>query len=309
MTRDTEMGKPVQGENNPWLAFRDFMVTAPTGPSTAQRIYDRQKSVLDVVKGEMDTLKSKGLSTADKAKLDLHYTSIRELETAMVGMGLAACSLPDARKAQIQAVSNVENEANYKAIGQMQMDVLALALACGHTRVGSLQWNNGAGGPTFKWDGLNHPYHHHAISHNSTTDVGSNTGVGGADYKQLLFEVDTWYAKQFRYLADKLNGYTEADGKTVLDNSALVWMNELSDGLEHNFMDMPYVIAGGCGGYLKTGQYVKLTKQANTKQLVDAPHNKLLTTLINGVGVLENGAPVTNFGAYGETGEFSELKA
>ncbi len=302
-------GKPVQGENNPWLAFRDFMVTAPTGPSTAQRIYDRQKSVLDVVKSEMDTLKTKGLSAADKAKLDLHYTSIRELEMAMVGMGLPACTLPTARTSEIQAVANVEAEANYKAIGQMQMDVLAIALACGNTRVASLQWNNGAGGPTFKWDGLNHPYHHHAISHNSTTDGGSNTGVGGADYKQLLFEIDTWYGKQFRYLCDKLSAYTEADGKTVLDNSAIVWMNELSDGLEHNFMDMPYVIAGSCGGYLKTGQYVKLTKQATTKQLVDAPHNKLLTTLINAVGVTENGAPVTNFGAYGDPGEYSELKA
>ncbi len=237
----TGPGQPVQGENNPWLAFQDFM-GVPAGPTSAEKTYNRQKSVLDLVKSEMDALKSKNLSTADKNKLDLHYTSIRDLEVAMVDMGLPACVLPDARKAQIQAMNGsnlVEDDANYKAIGQMQMDILALALACDHTRVATLQWNNGAGGPTFKWDGMTHQYHHHAISHNATTDAGSNTGVGGADYKQLLFEIDSWYAKQFRYLLDKLAAYSEADGKSVLDNSAVVWMNELSDGLEHNFMDMP----------------------------------------------------------------------
>ena len=50
-----------------------------------------------------------------------------------------------------------------------------------HTRVATLQWSNGASGPTFKWDGMNHAYHHHAISHNATTDAGSNTGIAGAD--------------------------------------------------------------------------------------------------------------------------------
>lgn len=303
---------PVQGENNPWVAFQDFMSAGMPNGNAAQKAYDRRISVLDLVKSDMDALKAKRLSQSDKNKLDLHYTSIREVEMAMQQTGLPACSLPDATRTELMGLnaSNVGSDANYKQVGRLQMDVLAIALACDHTRVATLQWNNGSSGPTFRWDGLNHPYHHHAISHNATTDAGSNTGIGGSDYKQLLFEIDTWYMQQYRYLLDKLAAYQEAGGTTVLDNSAVLYANELSDGLEHNFMDMPFLIAGSAGGYLKQGQYLKVTRQQNTKQSTDAPHNKLLTTLCNAVGVRNpDGSLLNDFGAFGEPGEFTELKA
>lgn len=305
--------QPVQGENNPWVAFQDFMSTgSPAGNDAAMKAYRRRMSVLDLVKEDMDRLKAKGLSQQDRAKLDLHYTSIREVEMVMQQSGLPACQLPDATRGELSGLTaaTVGDDANYRTVGRLQMDVLAIALACDATRVATLQWNNGAGGPTFKWDGLNHPYHHHAISHNATTDAGSNTGIGGSDYKTLLLEVDRWYMTQFKYLLDKLSGYTEAGGKTVLDNSAVLYANELSDGLEHNFMDMPFLIAGSAGGYLKQGQYLKVTRQSSTKQSTDAPHNKLLTTLANAVGVRnQDGSLLSNFGAFGEPGEFTELKA
>jgi hypothetical protein len=101
-----------------------------------------------------------------------------------------------------------------------------------------------------------------------------------------------------------MSAYTEG-GATLLDNSAVVWMNELSDGKAHDFRDLPYVIAGSCGGYLKQGQYIRLSGE-NTRGDTDAPHNKLLTTLMNAVGI-----PTTRFGSamFGEDGEFDALKA
>lgn len=302
--------QPVQGENNPWLAFQDFMGMAGADPAIVQRLTARRQSVLDLVKGDMDGLKTKRLSVADKAKLDLHLTSIRDLETTMTGNGVQACVLPAARKTEIQGLNpnTVGNDTEYKKVGQMQMDVLALALACDHTRVATLQWGDGSGGPIFNWDGMTNQYNHHKLSHGNTKDDDSGGAI--ADYKVRLSAIDTWHAQQFRYLCDKLAAYQEANGKTVLDNSAVVWMNELSDGLEHNFMDMPYVIAGSNGGYFKQGQYVKVTNQGNTKNDVDAPHNKLLTMFINGVGIRNpDGSLVNNFGAFGMPGEFASLKA
>jgi hypothetical protein len=92
----------------------------------------------------------------------------------------------------------------------------------------------------------------------------------------------------------------------VLDNTAVVMMNELSHGKDHDFRDLPVVIAGSCGGYFKQGEYIKVTAQADTRNDADAPHNKLLTTLCNAMGV-----PETHFGAadLGEDGEFDQLKA
>ncbi len=88
-------------------------------------------------------------------------------------------------------------------------------------------------------------------------------------------------------------------------------MNNLSQGKEHNFMDMPYVMFGSCGGYFRTGQYIKVTEQDDPKNDVDAPHNKLLTGIANAVGVTDDsGEPLAMFGdpAYAEPGEFDALK-
>lgn len=75
----------------------------------------------------------------------------------------------------------------------------------------------------------------------------------------MLHAIDLWHAKQFRYLMDNLSRYKDLQG-SVLDNSALVWLNELSDGKSHHYRDLPFVIAGSAGGYLKQGQFMNLSK-------------------------------------------------
>ena len=50
-------------------------------------------------------------------------------------------------------------------------------------------------------------------------------------------------------------------------------------------------MAGSCNGYFKQGEYIKVTEgdqwgdEDNTRNDNDAPHNKLLTTCANAVGV------------------------
>ncbi|MDD9937761.1 MAG: DUF1552 domain-containing protein [Myxococcales bacterium] len=295
--------QPVTGDNNPWLVYQDFMGVADAGDEAQDRVLTRRQSVLDLVRGEMQALQSQGLSRADYDKLEMHYTSIREIEQAAADAGLISCNLDAGVEAELQGLdpNTIANDSEFTTVGRLQMDVMALALACGHTRVATLQWGGGAGGPIFRWEGINHDYNHHKISHGSTTDSGGEGSLVG--YEQMLFDIDNWFAKQYVYLLDRLSAYSEGDG-TVLDNSAVVWANELSDGREHNFMDLPIIIAGGASGYLKTGEYIKVTAQQNTKNDQDAPHNKLLTTLANACGV-----PTDNFGTYGEPGQFDELLA
>ena len=47
--------------------------------------------------------------------------------------------------------TNVTRDSEYEKIGGMMMDVMALAMACDHNRVVTLQWGSGAGGPIFSW--------------------------------------------------------------------------------------------------------------------------------------------------------------
>ncbi len=304
-------GGPAVGENNPWLAYQDLMGLSSLDEGALMRLTARRESVLDLVEQDFSRLRSIDLSQQDRDKLDMHLTAIRDLETDMGDAGLIPCTLPAARGAEIEAAGAgaVDDDSMFKEIGMMQMDVLALALACGANRAATLMWGTEAGGPVFTWDGMSHQYNHHKLSHGNTADDCSGGAVDG--YLDMLFAIDRWYATQLAYLLDRLDGYTEGPG-TVLDNCSVVWMNNLSDGRAHDFRDMPYVMFGSCGGYFRTGEYIKVTAQDDTLNDSDAPHNKLLTTIANAVGVSDGaGGPLTNFGAdgFGEGGEFDMLKA
>jgi hypothetical protein len=305
-------GEPAPRQQNPWLVYQDFMSSGGDGTPMVDLVLKRRQSVLDAVKADFDSLKSnKRLSQADKAKLDLHFSTIRDVEGGMVSSGAIACALPAEAVTELKGINNakVKNDDQFRNIGRLQMDVLALALACGSTHVATLMWGSGEGGPVFSW--LGHDNEHHLISHR-VVDYGSDTPLSGAI--DQLHDIDKWYAGELKYLLDKLSAYTEADG-SLLDNSAVLWCNELSNGAVHHFQDLPFVIAGSAAGALKQGQYVKVTKNdlASGADKVtpgdDAPHNKLLTTLLNAVGATKDGKAYDNFGQFGDPGQYDQLLA
>jgi hypothetical protein len=289
-------GQPVTGENNPWLAYRDFMGMSAANPDAeqaAQRVGRRRESVLDVVRQDFEALKRQSLGKADRDKLDLHFSTIRDLETGMTGGGVS-CSLPAETQTELMAIdaNRVGDEVNYKQMGRLLLDVMAVALACDHTRVATIQWGNGAGGPIFRWDGMSHEVNHHKLSHGAfhddcfPGDEREKCQSEPPNWKDHLFAIDSWHAQRFGYLLDKLAAYTEPGG-TLLDNSAVVWANELSDGRAHHFANLPFVIAGGAGGYLKVGQHLDLTNGGDLYNFNGrgVPHNRLLVTFLNAMGI------------------------
>jgi hypothetical protein len=299
---------PVTPEGNPWLTYQDLMGLGGLDEAVKMQIATRRQSVLDLVEEEFKALKAKNLSQADAQKLEMHADSIRDLEIDMVGNGLIECALDPARAAEIEAIdpNSVLEDWQFKTIGLMQLDILAMAIACGATSVGSIQWASGSGGPIYKWDGMNHEFNHHKLSHGNTKDDNSGEEVAG--YLEMLTQIDRWHAEQYRHLLDRLSSYSEGDG-TVLDNSAVAWFNELSDGKAHSYLDLPVIIAGGAGGYLKQGHYIDLIG-GQDPWVQTHPHNRLLITLLNAVGCTDNGGPVTQFGRAGlEQGEYAELLA
>jgi Protein of unknown function (DUF1552) len=315
-------GKPVTSESNPRLAFQDLMGISPSQPVQRDLLGDRRKSVLDLVHADFDALKAKKLSRADQTKLDQHFSTIRDLELALMpGAAMPVVNgcqpLDAARASEIAAADQgvqIASDAQFKRVGRMQMDIIALALACDRNRVATLQWGSGAGGPTFKWDGMNHQYNHHKLSHGNTKDDDSGSAVAG--YEGMIAAIDKWFAGEFVYLLDRLKAYGEGDGKTLLDNSCVLWINELSDGKGHDFRDLPVLIAGSCGGAFKQGQYLNMSRHADALKVnfpdLDAPHNKLLTTIANVMGAKgAGGGRVTHFGdtRYGAAGEYTQLLA
>ncbi|WP_438024888.1 hypothetical protein [Sorangium sp. So ce233] len=66
----------------------------------------------------------------------------------------------------------------------------------------------------------------HKLSHGNTKDDDSGIVVDG--YEEMLYNIDRWFIGEYVYLHDRLAGYDEG-GTSVLDNSAVVFMNELSN--------------------------------------------------------------------------------
>lgn len=319
-------GDAVAAVNNPWNAYAEFMNLGgpkPSGSAAENLVSIRRKSVLDVVSQQFSELKNGPLSAADKNKLDAHFTKIRELEQQMTetvkSCGTDALS-ERARAYQLSGAASerrpkAEQENEYPAVADLQIDILALALACDFTRVATLQFDRGSGGPTFKWDGMAHEFNHHKLSHGKVRDdcFGEGTEDGCANvpgFENMLFEVDRWHQQKFARLLDNLDSYGEAEGKSVLDNSVIMYTNELSDGKAHSYMQLPYILAGSCGGVFKQDEYLLLGEEGRSGDSL-APHNKLLNTIVNAMGVESTWFGVAE-GAGGKTmqsGVFEQLLA
>src|SRR5690606_25409008 len=154
-----------------------------------------------------------------------HFSAIRDIETSMTasGIGCGDATLSERAQAYEGAEDFVEEESEYVAITDLQIDIMALALACDYTRVATLQFDRGSGGPTFRWDGMKHEYNHHKLSHGKVSDdcFGDSTAMGCADvpgYEDMLFDIDRWHQGKFARLLERLDAYTEANGSSVLDN-------------------------------------------------------------------------------------------
>jgi hypothetical protein len=310
-------GQAIAAVNNPWNAYASLVsLNTVTNQSdeARDRILLRRESVLDLVRTQFDRLRRLPLSSNDVQKLDMHFTAVREVEVQVSATGLA-CLDPDieARGTPFRGSATLAiEEAQYPAVADLQVDIFALALACDMTRVATLHFDRGSGGPTFRWDGMLHTYNHHKLSHGKVRDdcFGEST-AGGCDnvagFQDMLFDIDRWHQRKLARLLGLLDAYVEADGRTVLDNSAILYTNEMSDGKLHSFMDLPFIIAGSAGGRFRQKLYFPLGPEGQTDK--SAPHNRLLNTIMNVMGVQSDwfGLPEGMGGATMQGGVYDEL--
>jgi hypothetical protein len=265
--------QPVPPMESPYDAFdRVFAAATPApggAPSATDRLRARRKTVLDLVGEEITTVRRR-VGTEDRLKLDAHLTSVqdiaRRLATPVPGGGNAACVGPT-----VGARMDVAAPANMPAIGKLQMDIAASALACDLTRIVTLQWTYAESNQTFPWLGINE--FHHVMSHAGDSD---------ATAQENLTKINVWYAEQLAYFLGKLSSYVEGD-RTLLDNTAVLWCNEVGKGNNHAHRDLPFLIAGSCGGHFRTGRFVDYMAGGAAGR----PHNDLLVALAQAMGTTD----------------------
>lgn len=262
-------GQPLPGVADPQKVFDRLFknLQAPnTGPDPALVAqYARRRSILDSVKEEYTRLNAQ-IGASDRHRINNHLQSIREIELRLTALPeqttVAACVAPD----------RPGTDGDFVAKGRLQMDLMAMAIICGLTRVATIQWTRSTSNQTFPWLGLSTSDGHHSLTHD----------LKNADSRAKLVKIHTWYAEQFGYLLSKLDSVKEGD-RTVLDNSIVVWGNEINGS--HNRNNVPFVVAGSGGGYFRTGRFLKFT---------NGSHADLHVSCLNALGI-----PDTTFGEAG----------
>jgi hypothetical protein len=287
----------------------------PASPDTYK--VARGKSVIDIVRDDLSSLRRVPMSKSDQQKLDSWAELLHETSAAVS----AQCSTDTATKLGLtsQAVQGAAGGFNVdiSKVAPVMMNLAVLSAVCDANRVIFMKMP-----PNYIFKNLGLTVESHSLSHR----IGS-ANMGGpclSGVMDMLHEIDVFYAEQFAFLVKQLDSISEGDG-TLLDHAATVWFQEMSDGDSHNLNNLPILQAGSCGGYFKTGCAINVEggktdltvghsdddcKNGNTASNLDSvgtpadqatmPINKYFCNLMNAIGVK---ADDTGFPAKGGTQE------
>jgi hypothetical protein len=276
--------QPIYPESSPWRLFdRAFGggVGAPgEGAAASAEATAERRRLLEAVSLDLEAVKRR-VAASDRVKLDAHLAAVRELghslETGAGDASSSACRAPTIG----ERADFWKNDA-IPAMGRLQMDLVSMALACDLTRIATVQFGRAGSAHRFTWLGpefLTDPAlaatdqakGFHALAHKESEPSS----------RAKLVKIHTWYAGELAYFLDRLAAVREGSG-TLLDNTLVVWLNELGTGGDHRHDRTPWVLAGNVAGFFRTGRLVE------TK---DAPHNRLLLSIAHAMGV-----PLATFG-------------
>lgn len=249
-------------------------VPAPGGgaadPNAAlERLRRQNRSILDGVKANVDILKAK-LDGGDRAKLDQHLTSIRDIETRLTAAAAppptgTTCKVPPQPPA---LPYNRSQPNNMKTATELQTQMLVMAIACDLTRVATFSMCGGLSETTYPFApgvGSSGSIGHHELTHNGP--------------RPATWAVDEWQMTKIAELIAGLKNIPEG-GKTALDSTVVLAGSDSAAGWHHNEggwywgaaasfgepgmvhqpkgspLDWAFVLAGGTH-YFKHGTHVR----------------------------------------------------
>ncbi|MCL2447657.1 MAG: DUF1552 domain-containing protein [Polyangiaceae bacterium] len=296
------------------------------------------QSIIDLVRDDLTTLESFNMSQADHDKLEAWKALLTDTgagagaisaqctQTAANNLGATSANVQKASQGGLGGDILTSMVASSLDGADMYSVVAVLAAMCNYNPVIVLKYP-----PNYTYSGLGLTEESHSLSHRL-----DNAGMSGSCYPDavnLLLKLDNWYATKFYNLINMLNGIANPDGSSLLDSSATVWFNEMSDGNAHNLNNLPIIHAGSLNGYFKVGQAINVdpanyektgenqgqsyaqclpdgggNQMANgvnqgtgtTSTIADAPINKYFMNIMNAMGV--KGDATTGFPSANGTG-------
>lgn len=258
---------PNPPRQDPYVAFQQLFASRTGTQAERERVFNRRQNILDAVNGDLRALNGR-IARADQQRLDAHAQALSELQ-ATLRNSAGMCTFP------AQPPQKMTSDPMWRPWAtDRQIELLASSLACGLTRVASLQFrvgeNDGGANGIYSW--LGQTSEHHLATHDSSQPA-----------QDQIAAIYRWYASRFAYLLEKLDSYTEAEG-TLLDHTLVVWGSEVGDGRIHEIANVPFVIAGGGLGGVTGNRYLKYP--------AGTTNHRILVSLLHFMGYTD----VTKFG-------------
>lgn len=224
---------------------------APSGPSAEEIRLLKRQSILDAIRGEISQLE-RSLGGLEKEKLQLHADSIRQLEERIAQQlsiqqgtvveqqpGLppppafiapVACQRPGNLPGGLQPIQN----------SAVHLSMAVTAFACDITRVALVEFG-----------------HHQSCP----VDIPDANGDWHNDFMHAQGAPRTKLIATERFLGDRvvemvaqLKATPAPDGQgSLFDQTFFLWAREMGDAVVHAGNDMPFVVTGRAGGYLRGG--------------------------------------------------------
>ncbi|MEM6994812.1 MAG: DUF1552 domain-containing protein [Myxococcota bacterium] len=261
--------QPVSAIVDPRLTF-DYLFSDPglTDPEALEALRERRLSVLDAVQENFADMRAR-VGAQDRIRLEAHADHVRSIE-----MRLADLPQCDAATPTLPAGYNQHRDDDVSA--PIQVDLMVLAMACGLSNVGTLNFTDGHG-PTFPWVEDPQPIvppppadwngdpntmppdngytEWHDMVHRGLNEDEQAVAAGLSPEPGLIAGM-RWYSETFAYLLERLAATPAAEGGSLLDTTLVTWLSEFGNGGWHAPRRLPAVVAGSMGPRVPMGRFL-----------------------------------------------------
>ncbi len=245
---------PLPMENNPQVVFERLFGDGSTNEERRAR-RGQALSLLDAVTDQIGSLQ-RTLPAADRERLDLFLTDVREIERRIEKTGARSSELLDIPARPAGIPEDIEEHI------KLMMDLQVLAWEADITRVTTFLLACELSNDVYPASGVRDSFH--ILSHHSNIE----------ENKARFAVLNRYHVGLLAYFLGKLDASADGDG-TLLDHSMVLYGSGMSDGNQHNHGPLPVVLAGRAGGALEGGRHLRNPADTTMSNLLLAMLNKL----------------------------------
>jgi hypothetical protein len=271
-------GIQIPAERSSVNVFNMLFGVEKESKEAIRRRLNRRGSILDLVADDAKRVTSK-LGNNDRNKLDEYLTAVRQVEQrtqrADEWLNIPKPKLDPAEAARLSTKLDMTVVADYQ---RLFYDLMVMAFRTDSTRVITCMIGSESNGGAIPDIGISQT--RHGLSHHN----------GDPEQLRRLTQTDTFLIEQLAYFLDQLKAHQDADGRSLLETTQVLWGSGMAYGHSHGNANLPTLLCGGRGLGYKHGQHVDFNLPAIGKYDVkDANgHYKICSRPVDGDARMSN---------------------